>query len=106
MYFKNQWRYVCTEFYRYVFLLYNQEIFCNLFALFLLRWFDYDATLTCRMMGFRNGSVIPYRIQDREPPWYGVQIDHPACSPNKDEHLLNCPGVRVPPQLGIHICGK
>ncbi|CAF4278880.1 unnamed protein product, partial [Rotaria magnacalcarata] len=41
MYFKNQWRHVCTEFYR---------------------WFDYDATLTCRMMGFRNGSVIPYRI--------------------------------------------
>ncbi|CAF4324185.1 unnamed protein product, partial [Rotaria magnacalcarata] len=42
-------------------------------------WFDYDATLTCRMMGFRNGSVIPYRINGSEPPWYGLQIDHPAC---------------------------
>ncbi|CAM4799581.1 unnamed protein product [Rotaria magnacalcarata] len=83
MYFKNQWRHVCTEFYR---------------------WFDYDATLTCRMMGFRNGSVIPYRINGSEPPWYGLQIDHPACRPNRDEHLLDCPGVRTPPRLGIHIC--
>ncbi|CAF2579834.1 unnamed protein product [Rotaria sp. Silwood2] len=83
MYFKNRWRYVCTEFYR---------------------WFDYDATLTCRMMGFRNGSVIPYRINGSESPWYGLQIDHPACRWNKDEHLLDCPGVRVPPQLGINIC--
>ena len=58
------------------------------------------------MMGFRNGSVIPYRINGSEPPWYGLQIDHPACRPNIDEHVLDCPGVRVPPRLGIHICGK
>ncbi|CAF0964952.1 unnamed protein product [Adineta ricciae] len=83
MYFKNRWRYVCTEFYR---------------------WFDYDATLTCRMMGFRNGSVIPYRINGSEPPWYGLQIDHPACRPFVDEHVLDCPGVSVPPRLGLHIC--
>ncbi|UJR14923.1 hypothetical protein I4U23_001905 [Adineta vaga] len=83
MYFKNRWRYVCTEFYR---------------------WFDYDATLSCRMMGFRNGSVIPYRVNGSEAPWYGLQIDHPACRPNVDEHVLDCPGVRVPPQLGIQIC--
>ncbi|CAF0871361.1 unnamed protein product, partial [Adineta ricciae] len=83
MYFKNRWRYVCTEFYR---------------------WFDYDATLTCRMMGFRNGSVIPYRINGSEPPWYGLQIDHPACRPFVDEHVLDCPGISVPPRLGLHIC--
>jgi hypothetical protein len=58
------------------------------------------------MMGFRNGSVIPYRISGSEPPWYGLQIDNPACRYNVDEHLLDCPGVRTPPQLGLHICGK
>ena len=58
------------------------------------------------MMGFRNGSVLPYRIYGREPPWYGLQIDYPACRINTDEHLLDCPGVRVPPQLGVHLCGK
>jgi hypothetical protein len=70
------------------------------------RWFDYDATLTCRMMGFRNGSVVPYRINGSEPPWYGLVIDHPACRSNIDGHLLDCPGVRAPPQLGLHMCGK
>lgn len=58
------------------------------------------------MMGFRNGSVIPYRINGSEPPWYGLQIDHPACRWNMDEHFLDCPGVRTPPQLGMHICGN
>lgn len=58
------------------------------------------------MMGFRNGSVIPYRINGSEPPWYGLQMDHPGCRPYKDEHLLDCPGVRTPPRLGIHMCGK
>ncbi|CAF4441164.1 unnamed protein product, partial [Adineta steineri] len=83
MFFKNRWRYVCTEFFR---------------------WFDYDASLTCRMMGFRNGSVIPYRVNNSESLWYGLQIDHPACRSNLDEHVLDCPGVRVPPRLGLHIC--
>lgn len=85
MFFKNRWRYVCTEFYR---------------------WFDYDATLTCRMMGFRNGSIVPYRINASETPWYGLVIDQPACRPVLDEHVLDCPGVRSPPQMGINICGK
>ena len=58
------------------------------------------------MMGFRNGSVIPYRINGSEAPWYGLVIDHPACRPNTDEHLLDCPGVHTPPQLGLHMCGK
>ncbi len=58
------------------------------------------------MMGFRNGSVVPFRINGSEPPWYGLQVDHPACRPDLDEHLLDCPGVRVPPRLGIHTCGK
>ena len=62
--------------------------------------------MTCRMMGFRNGTVTPYRINGTVSPWYGLILDRPACRPVIDEHLLDCPGVRPPPQLGIHICGK
>ncbi|CAF0748650.1 unnamed protein product, partial [Didymodactylos carnosus] len=79
VYHKERWRYICSQYYR---------------------WFDLDANLTCRMMGFRNGTVSSYRNDQQS--MYGVVIDYPACK-HDETNLLNCVGFRSP-QIGLHVC--